>query len=62
VSTIGLEALDQLGRGPASAEWIRMRSAALDSLAKPQGLLRISVIPAVKLLVRGAGGAGGPVP
>jgi len=59
VSAIGLEALDQLGRGPASAEWIRMRSAALDSLARPQGLLRISVVPAVKLLVRGAGG---PVP
>lgn len=57
VSTIGLEALDQLGRGPASPEWIRARTAALDSLARPQGLLRISVIPAVKQLVNGVGGA-----
>jgi hexosaminidase len=59
VSAIGIEALDQLTRGPASLEWIRARTAALDSLARPQGLLRISVIPAVKQLVRGAGG---PVP
>lgn len=59
VSAIGLEALDQLGRGPASLDWVRTRNAVLDSLARPHGLLRISVIPAVKLLVRGAGG---PVP
>lgn len=59
VSAIGLEALDQLDRGPASLDWVRTRNAVLDSLARPHGLLRISVVPAVKLLVRGAGG---PVP
>ena len=55
VGAIGLEALDQLDRGPAPGEWIRARSAALDTLARPQGLLRITVIPAVRQLVRGAG-------
>ncbi len=60
VGKIGLEALDQLDRGPASAEWIRTRTAALDTLSRPQGLLRITVIAAVRQLVRGAGG--GPIP
>jgi hexosaminidase len=55
VSAIGLEALDQLDRGPAPADWIKARSAALDTLSRPQGLLRITVIPAVRQLVRGAG-------
>ncbi len=57
VSAIGLEALDQLNRGPAPADWIKARSAALDTLSRPQGLLRITVIPAVRQLVRGTGGA-----
>jgi len=55
VSAIGLEALDQLDRGTAPADWIKARSAALDTLSRPQGLLRITVIPAVRQLVRGAG-------
>ncbi len=56
VSAIGLEALDQLERGPAPADWIQARSAALDTLSRPQGLVRITVIPAVRQLVRGTGG------
>ncbi|HEU5217535.1 MAG TPA: hypothetical protein VFU23_02695, partial [Gemmatimonadales bacterium] len=56
VAAIGLEALDQLDRGPASADWIKARNATLDTLARPQGLLRITVIPAVRQLVRGTGG------
>ncbi len=57
VGAIGLEALDQLEHGPAPAEWIKARSAALDTLSRPQGLLRIAVISAVRQLVRGTGGA-----
>ena len=60
VGAIGIEALNQLDRGPASAEWVRARSAALDTLARPQGLLRITVIPAIRELVRGAGGGAIP--
>jgi hexosaminidase len=55
VGAIGIEALDQLDRGPAPADWIQTRSAALDTLSRPQGLLRLTVIPAVRELVRGAG-------
>ena len=55
VSAIGLDALNQLDRGPAPADWIKARSAALDTLSRPQGLLRITVIPAVRQLVRGTG-------
>lgn len=57
---IGIEALDQLDRGPAPADWIAARSAALDSLSRPQGLLRITVIEAVRQLIRGTGA--GPIP
>jgi len=54
VGAIGQEALRQLERGPAPADWIKARLAELDALAKPQGLLRVSVIPAVRQLVDGA--------
>ena len=60
VSAIGLDALNQLDRGPAPADWIKARSAALDTLSRPQGLLRITVIPAVRQLVRGTGGGVNP--
>jgi hypothetical protein len=46
-----------LGGGPATADWKKERLAQLDSLERPQGLLRLSVIPGVRLLV-----AGVPVP
>lgn len=55
VAAIGREALAALDRGEASPEWARLRLAELDLLARPQGLLRITVIPAVRKLVEGAG-------
>lgn len=54
VAAIGREALGQLGRGPAPPEWIKARLAELDTLGKPQGLLRLSVVPAVRQLVEGS--------
>ncbi len=54
VTEIGIEALTPPA-GPARAEWARARLAALDSLARPQGLLRITVIPAVRMLIEGGG-------
>ena len=53
LAVIGTEALAQLDRGPAPPEWTRARLAALDSLERPQGLLRLSVVPAVRALVQG---------
>ena len=50
---IGSEALGRIGQGPAPAEWVRARLAALDSLERPQGLLRVTAIPAIRLLVEG---------
>ena len=54
VAAIGRDALDQLGRGAAAPEWAKARLTELDLLAKPQGLLRVSVIPAVRDLVEAA--------
>jgi hexosaminidase len=54
-AAIGGEALAQLERGAATADWVKARLSALDSLARPQGLLRVTVIPAVRQLVEGAG-------
>ena len=51
VAAIGREALAQLGRGAAPPEWTKARLAELDQLAKPQGLLRVTVIPAIRELV-----------
>jgi hexosaminidase len=51
VAAIGRDALEQLRRGSATPEWTKARFAELDLLAKPQGLLRVSVIPAVRELV-----------
>lgn len=56
VVAIGQEALAALNAGGASADWARPRLAELDLLAQPQGLLRITVIPAVRRLVEGVGG------
>lgn len=53
VAAIGAEAL-QAPVGAARAEWARGRLAELDTLYRLQGLLRISVIPAIKLLVQGS--------
>ena len=53
LGAIGAEALAQLDRGPAPPEWARARLVALDSLERPQGLLRLSVVPAVRALVQG---------
>lgn len=52
VAAIGAEAL-QAPTGAERAEWARGRLAELDSLYRLQGLLRISVVPAVRLLVQG---------
>jgi hexosaminidase len=50
IAAIGAEAL---GRGSRPAEWRNARLAELDSLSRPHGLLRVSVIPAVRMLVEG---------
>ena len=53
LGVIGTDALAQLDRGPTPPDWARARLAALDSLERPQGLLRLSVVPAVRALVQG---------
>jgi len=55
VAAIGSEALSRLASGPVDPEWSRARLAELQTLAAPQGLLRLSVIPGVARLVRGEG-------
>jgi len=55
VAAIGQEYLAQLARGPVPADWIKARLTELDALAKPQGLLRVTVLPAVRQLLEGAG-------
>jgi len=52
VAVIGSEALERR-EGPDREAWARERLASLDTLFRPQGLLRVSVIPAVRLLVQG---------
>jgi hexosaminidase len=56
VAAIGQGALAELDRGTPAPEWSQQRIAELDQLARPQGLLRITVIPAVRKLVEAAGG------
>ncbi|HEV8613594.1 MAG TPA: family 20 glycosylhydrolase, partial [Gemmatimonadales bacterium] len=56
VAAIGREALAQLARGPMPSDWSKARLAELDRLAKPQGLLRVTVIPAVRQLLEAGGG------
>ena len=46
---LGLEALSYLDR-PAPADWKARAKATLDELAKPQGLLRLAGIDAVRIL------------
>jgi hexosaminidase len=55
VAAIGTEALDYLERRAAPPEWAKARLAELDTLQKPQGLLRLTVIPAIRMLVEGSG-------
>jgi hypothetical protein len=47
---LGLEALSYLDT-PAPADWKTRAKAALDELAKPQGLLRLAGIDAVRTLI-----------
>lgn len=53
VAEIGNDALSRLAAGSGDPEWTKARLAELQTLSAPQGLLRISVIPAVAMLVRG---------
>ncbi len=53
LGAIGIEALAKVGHAPAPPEWTRATLAALDSLERPQGLLRLTVVPAVRALVQG---------
>jgi hexosaminidase len=55
VAEIGREALARNGATPRDSGWVRTRTAELTTLAAPQGLLRVSVIPAVARLVSGQG-------
>ena len=52
VAALGQEALARAGDSTPSP-WRKTVLAELDSLEKPQGLLRVSVIPAVRLLAGG---------
>jgi hexosaminidase len=51
LADIGLGALDRGATGGASAGWRDSSRVALDSLAKPQGLLRLAGVEAVRTLV-----------
>jgi hexosaminidase len=51
LATVGLETLDRLGRGSASGDWKASALASLDSLSRPQGLLRLAGVDAVRKLV-----------
>lgn len=53
VAAIGGGGLNQ-APGAGSPAWRASRLAELDSLDRPQGLLRVSVIPAVRRLIAGA--------
>jgi hexosaminidase len=55
VAAIGSEALARLPLHSAGADWVKAKTAELDRLSKPQGLLRVSVIPAVRQLVEATG-------
>ena len=58
VAAIGQEALDYLDRGQrAPADWTARNLAALQQLEAPRGLLRVTAVPAVRLLVQTAGGS-----
>ena len=51
LADIGLGALDRLATGGASVGWRDSSRVALDSLARPQGLLRLAGVEAVGTLV-----------
>jgi hexosaminidase len=48
---LGLQALEYLGTGGAPAEWKTRARASLDTLAGPQGLLRLVGVDAVRVLL-----------
>jgi len=48
---LGLQTLDYLGTGGATAEWKVRAQASLDTLAGPQGLLRLVGVDAVRVLL-----------
>jgi hexosaminidase len=50
---LGLKALDYLSAGGAPAAWPAQAKASLDTLARPQGLLRLAGVEAVRMLVDG---------
>jgi hexosaminidase len=50
---LGQEALDRRGAGGSDGAWGAAALARLDSLAQPQGLLRLAGVDAVRTLVRG---------
>jgi hexosaminidase len=52
LADLGIEALGYLG-ATAPADWKTRGNAALDELAKPQGLLRLAGVDAVRVLVGG---------
>jgi hexosaminidase len=55
VAAIGSEAMPTRWQTAPPPEWIKAKLAELDALAKPQGLLRVTVIPAVRQLVESRG-------
>ncbi len=54
-AAIGQDYLGQLARGPVPPVWITTHLTELDALAKPQGLLRVTVLPAVRQLLESGG-------
>ncbi|MBL8979331.1 MAG: hypothetical protein JNM53_13005, partial [Gemmatimonadetes bacterium] len=48
---LGREALDRLQRGGGDTSWRAATRTRLDSLAVPQGLLRLAGVQAVRILV-----------
>jgi hexosaminidase len=57
LGTLGLDALTALDSTP-SAGWKTQANATLDELAKPQGLLRLAGVDAVRVLVGGGSAPG----
>jgi hexosaminidase len=55
VAAIGQDYLGQLARGPVPPDWVKARLTELDALAKPQGLLRVTVLPAIRQLLENTG-------
>jgi uncharacterized protein YjeT (DUF2065 family) len=50
---LGLQTLAYLGTGGAPAGWKSQAAARLEELARPQGLLRLAGVDAVRTLIQG---------